>query len=80
MIVRIENTGTVPGYEDYHNDYFVDDELVAQSNWDKNQSLHVGVILNRETHRKNLYAGSPEGIARKIEKLLPTSSVGDENK
>ena len=73
MEITWRAVGKADGYEHYHNEYFLDGEIVGRSSYDKNQRLDVGVLEDRTLSKKNIYAGSPEGFARKIEKLLETS-------
>lgn len=72
--VEIRKTGTTDGYENYHNDYYLNDVKIGRSSFDKNQQLHIGVMENGVS-KKNLYAKTPEGIAHKMEaKLAPTNT------
>lgn len=63
--VVIEQTGTQSGCWHYHNDYLVDDEIVADSSYDKNQRLHISNFKG-----KRLYAESPDVMKKLIQALL----------
>ena len=74
--IEIVPVGKAYGYEDYRNEYYIGEILVAKSEYNKHQDngrgLHVGGFEEPflEKHPKNMYAKTPEGIAWKIKNIL----------
>ena len=66
--VKIIPIGKNQGYEHYHNEYYVDENLVGHSSYDNNQNLHIGSLSG--IGQKNIYRKTPEGIARAFAELL----------
>lgn len=70
--ITIQEVGTTSGYEDYHNEYYLDGALIGTSSYDKGPMLHVGSLKGklRDKHPKNFYAKSPTGLAWKMQKAI----------
>lgn len=76
--IQIEQTGTTFGYEHYHQEFYLNGELIGSASWDKKQNsgsgLYVGSFEYKsplwEKHRKSFYGKTPEQIAEKMTKYL----------
>lgn len=74
--IQIYSIGTSFGYEDYHNEYFLNGEKIGGSSYDKKQAggtgLHNGHFEGEfwEKYKKGFYGKTPKGIAWKMQKKL----------
>lgn len=65
--IKVEQTGTVQGYEDRRNDYYYNGDKIGYSSYDNKQGLHIGRINGVS---KAFYGKTVEQVGAKMWKYL----------
>ena len=74
-MIQIVQTGTMMGYQDYHNDFLLNGKRIGSCHYDKKQRLFIGSVEWNGKRSKFFYGKTPFGVVKKAEKFIQAQLI-----